>query len=494
MLKKAGILKQNSSWDDKVIDQTYAQLLDDLGWLLDQHTITGCDALFRDIPALRFYFKLLGQIESELLIQWNIKQEKGLPGLFLRQKAWLHQELRRPDGFFYLWNQFRLEIIRYGDSNGLLLSTDRWKHLLLSVLTDAELWNQHLGDVSSQADAALLNQICTLFSELYNKDPYHLTLGFLNLIEIGTQQRPEISRLGEMLQLPKAPFSPKMLFQIAEVAEQGENWNRIPSLLLEFWKKNSGGTLSSFPSFTISRRSETDFKLSGAVPERWHRFEDLVGIDSNKQRLVQNVEAFLDGGYFHHTLLWGGRGTGKSSCVLALMDQFADRGLRLIEIPQDDLALIPKLSLQLSGKPESFILFCDDLSFEKDNTNYKYLKTILEGSVIHPSNNLMFIATANRKDLVFRGDLNERNPEEKQLIDEKRAIDDRFGLKLFFEVPVFKDLQTLLFQCAEKQGLSFNKAELLREFNRFAQRNNHDQPSGRTVNQFINDWQFRQSL
>ena len=83
-------------------------------------------------------------------------------------------------------------------------------------------------------------------------------------------------------------------------------------------------------------------------------------------------------------------------------------------------------------------------------------------------------------------------PEQKQLIDEKRAIDDRFGLKLFYEVPVFHDLQKILFDKAEKTGTLFDQELLLKQFHRFAQRNNHDQPSGRTVRQFINDWQLKQ--
>ena len=152
------------------------------------------------------------------------------------------------------------------------------------------------------------------------------------------------------------------------------------------------------------------------------------------------------------------------------------------------------LLIVLVEKKEKFILFCDDLSFDKENADYKSLKSIMEGSVINPSKNMMFIATANRKDLVFRGELDERFPEQKQLIDEKRAINDRFGLKLFYEVPVFKDLQKILFGCAEKTGIPFDREGLLNQFRRFAQKNNHDQPSGRTIRQFINDWQTKQEI
>ncbi|MBU3916531.1 ATP-binding protein, partial [bacterium] len=174
--------------------------------------------------------------------------------------------------------------------------------------------------------------------------------------------------------------------------------------------------------------------------------------------------------------------------VLALLAEFVERGLRLIEIQQNYLHLIPELSNMLKDRPEKFLIYCDDLSFAKDSTDYKHLKTIMEGSVLNPAGNLLLIATANRKDLVFRGELDERMPEQRQLIDEKRAIDDRFGLKLFYEVPVFKQLQEIIFHYANQTGLKYNKEDLVTEFHQFAQRNNHDRPAGRTVQQFISEW------
>ncbi len=475
-------------WDENAIDSAYEDLLDTIGQVLDRSIVSGCSQVFRKNPALRSYLKLLSQMETELLIQWKIKQEKGLQAVLLRHRSWLSRELRKADGFFSRWNNFRSLLWKATIDIGCLLSSDPWRSLLIWILTDAEQMADFKHGLIEKAETTVLQQVCSLFELLYKTCPYHQALSFLNLIEIGADHRPEINPIGKQGQ---KDASQHLLMPIQESLSkhlEKDHWEGIPEKLLDFWKTNSGGTFSLFPAYLIKREGPTRYSFEGILPERWIVFDDLIGIEQNIEKLVQNTESFLMGDFAHHTLLWGGRGTGKSSSVLALLAKFAHRGLRLMEIRQENLDLIPKLSNYLRKKPEKFILFCDDLSFDQKDVDYKHLKTIMEGSVLSPANNLLFVATANKKDLVFRGDLDERNPEQKQLIDEKRAIDDRFGLKLFYEIPVFKQLEEILFRCADKTSVKYDAKILLAQFHQFAQKNNHDQPSGRTVQQFINEW------
>ncbi len=478
----------SSKWDETAIDQAYENLLDIVGWVLDQVTVTGCRSLFQSSSPLSLFLELLELIETELLIQWKLKQENGLEILFVRHNEWLNQELRGDQGFFSLWNTFRQDVWNAVKHTNGLDEKDSWKRLLILTLTDSGVMRSSIGPISLDN----LAPVCRLFEQLHSASPHHLALSFLNLVELGAKCRPDLFPLAQLENDEKEQQGPKVLEELISTSIKESSWEKVPETLLKFWKENSGGIYSCFPAFTIETSVEGRFNLRGVIPEKWLDFSQLIGIDSNRNKLLENTQNFIETRFAHHVLLWGGRGTGKSSSVLALVKSFMEKGLRLIEINQEDLELIPALSEFLNNKPEKFILFCDDLSFDQDSSDYKHLKTILEGSVINPAKNIMLIATANRKDLVFRGELDERYPEQKQLIDEKRAIDDRFGLKLFYEVPVFDDLKKILYGSADKTGLSYSEEDLLQQFNRFAQFNNHDQPSGRTVYQFISEWQQRQ--
>ena len=481
--------KEEGKWDEGAIDNTCEQLLDSIGQVLDQLMLSGCRVLFVRTPFLKYYLEILELIEGELLIQWKIRREKGLQALFVRQRYWMSNQLRAPDGFFSKWNMFCSEVWKVRGELSAMLNENPWKSLLLQTLTDLDCLPPIKGVIQGNKRQSALIRICDLFEKLYKNCPYHQAISFLNFIEIGARQRPDIQAIGQIdSALPSRP-APSVIQNTFTDLINHNNWEKIPEKLVTFWEKNSGGVFSLFPASLLKRESNGKCSLVGICPENLIRFDNLIGIENNREKLIQNTGIFLSGGFARHVLLWGGRGTGKSSSILALLADFVDQGLRLIEIQQRDLDLLPELSNQLKKRPEKFILFCDDLSFEKNSTDYKHLKSIMEGSVLAPAGNLLFMVTANRKDLVFRGELDERNPEQKQLIDEKRAIDDRFGLKLFYEVPVFKDLHKILFHYADESKRSYNKEDLVQRFHHFARLNNHDKPAGRTVQQFIRDWE-----
>ena len=120
------------------------------------------------------------------------------------------------------------------------------------------------------------------------------------------------------------------------------------------------------------------------------RLEDLLGIDAQKAALVANTERFLDGRAANNALLWGSRGTGKSSLVKALLNAYGGSGLRIIEIDKDDLVDLPEIVDDIRELPQRFVIFCDDLSFEEGETGYKHLKSVLEGSIELPPENDRF--------------------------------------------------------------------------------------------------------
>jgi uncharacterized protein len=166
--------------------------------------------------------------------------------------------------------------------------------------------------------------------------------------------------------------------------------------------------------------------------------EDIRFIDRQKDEVVRNTRQFLQGLPANHVLLTGARGTGKSSIVKALLNAYADQGLRLIEVEKQDLTDLPQIAKLIRDRTEKFIIFCDDLTFEANDMGYKALKVILDGSIENSSSNMLVYATSNRKNLmpeymadnqpiVDKGEIRQNDT-----IDEKTSLAERFGLWLSF--------------------------------------------------------------
>jgi len=169
------------------------------------------------------------------------------------------------------------------------------------------------------------------------------------------------------------------------------------------------------------------------------RLRDLRNIDEQKERIERNTRQFLAGRHANNVLLTGARGSGKSSLVKALLDEYAAKGLRVIEVDKDDLADLPEIMGLVAGRPERFIIFCDDLSFGESEVAYKTLKSALDGSISGLADNVLIYATSNRRHLMpeFHDDNKlthhvdgEIHPAE--AVEEKVSLSDRFGLWLSF--------------------------------------------------------------
>lgn len=226
--------------------------------------------------------------------------------------------------------------------------------------------------------------------------------------------------------------------------------------------------------------------------------EDLIGVDRQKQLLEANTSQFVRGLPANNALLWGARGTGKSSLVRALLHAWKDQGLRLIEIDKADLMHLPAVVSRIGGQPWRFMVFCDDLAFEADDSAYKTLKTVLDGSLEATPDNLLLYATSNRRHLLpeQRSDNlassmidGELHPGE--AIEEKIALSDRFGLWVSF-YPFSQEhyldvVRHWLGSLAAQHGLAWEwNEELQKEAIRWATaRGNRN---GRCAWQFARSW------
>lgn len=191
-------------------------------------------------------------------------------------------------------------------------------------------------------------------------------------------------------------------------------------------------------AFRWRRRGDRGALQAVAKPHQI-KLSDLQDVDTQKARLDQNTRQFLHGRRANNVLLTGARGTGKSSLVKAMLNEYGDRGLRLIEVDKDDLIDLPEIVELVAGRPERFIVFCDDMSFESGEPGYKALKSVLDGSVSAMTDNVLIYATSNRRHLM--PEYHDENLQAQHVdgeihpgeaTEEKISLSERFGLWLSF--------------------------------------------------------------
>jgi predicted AAA+ superfamily ATPase len=227
---------------------------------------------------------------------------------------------------------------------------------------------------------------------------------------------------------------------------------------------------------------------------------DLVGVDRSIERLVRNTEQFVRGLPANHVLLFGERGTGKSSAVRGLLPRFGARGLRIVEVHKADLVHLPLVLDALRESSKRFLLFCDDLSFDEGESGHRELKASLEGSLEAPPENVRIIATSNRRHLVPQriSDNSEARLDERgelhlgEALEEKLALADRFGLVLGFYGFDQATYLAIVEKHAARAGVPIASEELRAEALRFALE--RSSRSGRTARQFVDDLAGRLAL
>jgi len=229
--------------------------------------------------------------------------------------------------------------------------------------------------------------------------------------------------------------------------------------------------------------------------------DDLQHIDVQKEELSRNTRQFLAGLPANNALLWGPRGTGKSSLVKALLNAYAPAGLRLVEVERHDLVDLPDIVDALASRSARYIVFCDDLSFDEHDQTYRALKTVLDGSVLSTPDNLLIYATSNRRHLVperLRDNNDARYDEDGEVhqseaVEEKISLSERFGLWLsFHQFNQDRYLDIVDHWLAAFDVPARDSAEVRRAALQWALL--HGSRSGRAAHQFARDWAGRMAL
>ena len=266
-----------------------------------------------------------------------------------------------------------------------------------------------------------------------------------------------------------------------------DGWTELLPDLANYYKHSGTGIFTDYEAFRWHKGH-----LEGIAYPDLVQLSDLIGYESQRQTLYKNTEAFLAGYHALHVLLYGSRGTGKSSMVKSLMYAYRDRGLRLVEVSKDALKDLPTIADILRQVPQKFIIFVDDLSFEEESEDYKALKVVLEGNLSAQPNNLLVYATSNRRHLLREyfsdrpslkdlSDRKEVNPWD--TMQEKLSLSDRFGLTLTFLNADQEIYLKIVHHLAKRAGIELLDDELNFRALQWATRNNGQ--SGRTAQQFV---------
>lgn len=277
---------------------------------------------------------------------------------------------------------------------------------------------------------------------------------------------------------------------ISRAIEGAKDENDIFKIVTDFYKAYGVGMFGLNKAFRIVHPTNGDMQFVPINNTEDVRLDDLIGYEIQKQKIVENTEAFVAGRKANNALLFGDSGTGKSTTIKAIINEYYDQGLRMIEIYKHQFQDLSQVISQIKNRNYRFIIYMDDLSFEEFETEYKYLKAVIEGGLEIKPDNVLIYATSNRRHLIRetwtdRTDLENNNGMHKSdTLQEKLSLVNRFGVTINYSKPSQKEYFQIVVGLAEKNGIHMTEEELCAEANKWEL--SHGGISGRTAQQFIN--------
>jgi predicted AAA+ superfamily ATPase len=274
--------------------------------------------------------------------------------------------------------------------------------------------------------------------------------------------------------------------------ERAKNGEEVFFVVADFYKNYGVGMFGLNKAFRI----ETDehclsMKFRPITNMQAVHLDDLIGYEPQKRALIENTEAFVSGKAANNLLLYGDSGTGKSTSIKAIVNQYYDRGLRMIEIYKHQFGCLSRIISEVKNRNYRFVIYMDDLSFEESEIEYKYLKAIIEGGVETKPDNVLIYATSNRRHLIKetwndRSDATTINDiHRSETIEEKLSLVNRFGLSIGFFKPTRPEFDAMVLELASRHPeITMDKDQIVAEAHKWEMLGGGI--SGRTAQQFIN--------
>ncbi|HKM34600.1 MAG TPA: ATP-binding protein [Lachnospiraceae bacterium] len=428
--------------------------------------------------------------EQELIVYKNFEDGKLLYDMAFLMDHYQDTYYNREDmaALFYACIHGLIDMAgNYGFSGNL------WHCYLTNLLVNNE--NSYSkaceirGAIEGTINQAVLHDI-VIFKEFYDFD-------FIPVME--SLQVPEYEMLTDYQASTQESkvYNTRICIRICNLA-QHFNENDTPedmkATLTEFYKDYGVGKFGLHKSFRVIRK-ESGAQIEPILNIAHVKLSDLVGYELAKKKLVDNTEAFVNGRKANNCLLYGDAGTGKSSSIKGIANEYYDRGLRIIEVYKHQFQDLNDIISQIKNRNYKFIIYMDDLSFEDFEIEYKYLKAVIEGGLERKPDNVLIYATSNRRHLVREKfcDKEDRVDDlhKGDTVAEKLSLVSRFGVTIYFGAPDMKQFQNIVTTLAERYGIRMDEEKLVLEANKWEL--SHGGLSGRTAQQFM-DYLLGQQL
>lgn len=277
------------------------------------------------------------------------------------------------------------------------------------------------------------------------------------------------------------------IIKLAEELSGAADDNTFLNTVCDFYKDAGVGCIGLFKAFRVGHDDNDRPVITPVISVEHKYLKDLIGYDIQKKKITDNTEAFLAGNKANNVLLFGDSGTGKSSCIKAILNEYYDDGLRMIEIYKHQFKDLSAIINQVKDRNYKFIIYMDDLSFEEFEIEYKFLKAVIEGGLEKRPDNVLIYATSNRRHLVREkySDKEERDDDlhTRDTVAEKLSLSARFGVSVYFGSPDKKLFNEIVKGLAQKNNIKVDENTLLMEANKWEL--SHGGLSGRTAEQFI---------
>lgn len=323
-----------------------------------------------------------------------------------------------------------------------------------------------------------------IFKELFDYDfsPLEESL-HINCFSVITNYQA----VGKSEQIYNKSVSEKV-HELSSAIEQAENDDDLYRIVTGFYKKYGVGKFGLNKAFRVSATEEQGV-LSPITSTGDMLLSDLIGYESQKQKLIENTEAFVAGREANNVLLYGDAGTGKSTSVKAILNEYYGRGLRMIEVYKHEFSYLSQIIAEIKNRNYRFIIYMDDLSFEEFEIEYKYLKAVIEGGLETKPENVLIYATSNRRHLIRetwsdRSDMSKDELHRSDTMQEKLSLAARFGVTIGFYRPKQQEYFEIVKALAKKYPqITLSEEELCQKANQWEL--SHGGISGRTASQFV---------
>ncbi len=372
-------------------------------------------------------------------------------------------------------------LVEFGASHGI--SGNLWHHYLAMLLVNDENSYSRACEIRGAITGSIVDAVvhdmeilrelfCYDFSVMTDK----LDLDSWSLVE-DYHASSEESKV----------YNSRIRSRICELTarfEESTTAEEMKDGLTMFYKEYGVGRFGLHKAFRVDRDNDGNVIIVPILNIAHVKLDDLVGYETAKKMLTDNTEAFVSGRKANNCLLYGDAGTGKSSSIKAIANEYFDRGLRVIEIYKHQFKDLNSVISQIKNRNYKFIIYMDDLSFEDFEIEYKYLKAVIEGDLEKKPSNVLIYATSNRRHLI-----NERFSEREDSVhmedtmQEKFSLAARFGCSIYFSKPDKREYQNIVKVLAERNGISLSEDELLAEAGKWELY--HGGMTGRSAQQFI---------